>query len=189
MHRVAVVSGLKLMPPRYDDDCDGRFSTRDGSIGALLNPGAGVSSPPMLLGALPFVLYLQALRENPAAVARRGLLVSSLSLSSCCRSAAHHVLDINLGRALREAAFNVTSSWRTGLAASSIAGWGSFASGCSFSSCSSAALQGRPHDRKIFHYRDPVSDGEGQMTPDPSAWDIHQHLQRPADYREVKIQS
>ena len=44
----------------------GGFSTRDGSIGALLNPGAEVIITCfMLLGALPFVLYLQALRGKP----------------------------------------------------------------------------------------------------------------------------
>ena len=66
------------------------------TIGALLNPGAEVIITCfMLLGALPFVLYLQALRGKPLLLWRMFLrcsLVFSSSLSSCCRSPPlHHI--------------------------------------------------------------------------------------------------
>ena len=116
----------------------GGFSTRDGSIGALLNPRVEVIITCfMLLGALPFVLYLQALRGKPLLLWRDNqvrwffFIVAFFVLSV---TAAHHINnDINLGRALREAAFNVTSIMTgTGYASANYAGWGSFATGVFF---------------------------------------------------------
>ena len=116
----------------------GGFSTRDGSIGALMNPRAEVIITCfMLLGALPFVLYLQALRGKPLLLWRDNqvrwffFIVAFFVLSV---AAAHHINnDINLGRALREAAFNVTSIMTgTGYASANYAGWGSFATGVFF---------------------------------------------------------
>ena len=49
----------------------GGFSTRDGSVGAFLNPSVEIIITCfMILGALPFVLYLQAVRGKPLVIFR-----------------------------------------------------------------------------------------------------------------------
>jgi trk system potassium uptake protein TrkH len=116
----------------------GGFSTRDGSIGAFFNPSAEVIiNGFMLLGALPFVLYLQVLRGKPLLLWRDNqvrwffLIVAFFVLSV---TITHYINnDINIGRALREAAFNVTSIITgTGYSSANYAGWGSFATGVFF---------------------------------------------------------
>ena len=116
----------------------GGFSTRDGSVGAFLNPGAEIIITCfMLMGALPFVLYLQALRGKPLLLWRDSqvrwffYIVAFFVLSV---TVAHHLNnDINFGRALREAAFNVTSIMTgTGYASANYAAWGTFATGVFF---------------------------------------------------------
>ena len=116
----------------------GGFSTRDGSIGAFANPTAEIIITCfMFLGALPFVLYLQAIRGRPFLLWRDQqvrwffLIVAFFILSV---TSAHYTNnDISLGQALREAAFNVTSIMTgTGYASANYAGWGSFATGVFF---------------------------------------------------------
>ena len=116
----------------------GGFSTRDASIGAFLNPAVEVIITCfMLLGALPFVLYLQAVRGKPIMLVRDTqvrwffwvvvFFILTVTL-------AHNVNnDIHLGRALRESAFNVVSIITgTGYSSANYAGWGHFATGIFF---------------------------------------------------------
>lgn len=116
----------------------GGFSTRDGSIGAFLNPNAEIIITFfMLSGALPFVLYLQAVRGKPMLLLRDdqvrwflcivGGIVLAVTLAHALRN------DIGLLRALRESAFNTISIMTgTGYSSANYAGWGSFATGIFF---------------------------------------------------------
>ncbi|PPR10322.1 MAG: Trk system potassium uptake protein TrkI [Alphaproteobacteria bacterium MarineAlpha11_Bin1] len=116
----------------------GGFSTRDGSIGAFVNPSAEIIITSfMLLGALPFALYLQALRGKPLLLWRDNqvrwffLIVAFFVMAV---TVAHYIKnDINIFQALRESAFNVTSIITgTGYSSANYASWGSFATGVFF---------------------------------------------------------
>ena len=116
----------------------GGFSTRDGSIGAFANPTAEIIITCfMLLGALPFVLYLQAVRGKPMMLLRNNqvrwffwivvFFVLSVTLAHNLNN------DISIGRAARESAFNVISIITgTGYSSANYAGWGAFAAGVFF---------------------------------------------------------
>ena len=116
----------------------GGFSTRDGSIGAFLNPSAEIIITVfMLSGALPFVLYLQALRGKPFLLMRDDQVrwfLSIVIIVILAVAIAHEMRnDIGFGRALRESAFNTVSIMTgTGYASANYAGWGSFATGVFF---------------------------------------------------------
>lgn len=111
----------------------GGFSTRDGSVGAFLNPLVEIIITCfMVLGALPFVLYLQAVRGKPLVILRDNQvrwffwIVTFFVLSV---TIAHHANnDIGIFRALRESAFNVVSIITgTGYATKDFSAWGPFA--------------------------------------------------------------
>lgn len=116
----------------------GGFSTRDGSVGAFLNPNAEVIITVfMFLGALPFVLYLQAVRGKPLMLLRDDQVrwfIWVVVVFVLAVAIAHHINnDIGIGRALREAAFNTISIMTgTGYSSANYAGWGSFATGVFF---------------------------------------------------------
>lgn len=116
----------------------GGFSTRDGSIGAFANPTAEIIITCfMLLGALPFVLYLQAVRGKPMMLLRDNqvrwffwivvFFILSVTLAHNLNN------DISIGRAARESTFNVISIITgTGYSSANYAGWGAFATGVFF---------------------------------------------------------
>jgi trk system potassium uptake protein len=116
----------------------GGFSTRDGSVGAFLNPTVEVIITCfMLLGALPFVLYLQAVRGKPLILFRDNQVrwfFWIVVFFIIAVAVAHHINnDINIGRAVRESAFNVVSIMTgTGYSSANYAGWGAFATGVFF---------------------------------------------------------
>ena len=116
----------------------GGFSTRDASVGAFANPRAEVIITVfMLSGALPFVLYLQAVRGKPLLLLRDDQVRWFLGVvaATILSVATAHELnnDIGIGRALRESAFNTVSVMTgTGYASANYAGWGSFATGVFF---------------------------------------------------------
>lgn len=116
----------------------GGFSTRDASVAAFLNPSAEVIITVfMLSGALPFVLYLQALRGRPMMLWRDDQvrwffsIVAAVILSV---SVAHELSnEVGFGRALRESAFNTVSVMTgTGYSSANYAGWGAFSTGMFF---------------------------------------------------------
>ena len=116
----------------------GGFSTRDGSIGAFGNANAEVVITCfMILGALPFVLYLQAVRGKPMMILRdkqvRWFFWIVIFFVLAVTLAHQTNNDINSGRALREAGFNVISIMTgTGYASANYAAWGAFATGVFF---------------------------------------------------------
>ena len=116
----------------------GGFSTRDASVGAFGNPVAEVIITVfMLLGALPFVLYLQAMRGRPLDLFRDTQVrwfFSIVAISILAVAVAHDFNnDIGLGRALRESAFNTVSIMTgTGYASADYASWGGFSAGVFF---------------------------------------------------------
>ena len=116
----------------------GGFSTRDGSVGAFLNPTAEIIITCfMLMGGLPFVLYLQAVRGKPMMLLRDSQVRTFLAVVVffiLAVAIAHELNnDIGIGRALRESAFNTVSIMTgTGYASANYAGWGGFATGVFF---------------------------------------------------------
>lgn len=116
----------------------GGFSTRDASIGAFLNPNAEIIITIfMLSGALPFVLYLQAIRGKPMMLFRDdqvrwffGIVIGVILAVAIAHGVNN---DIGIGRAMRESAFNTVSIITgTGFTSANYAGWGSFATGVFF---------------------------------------------------------
>ena len=116
----------------------GGFSTRDGSIGAFHNSTAEIIIICfMLIGALPFVLYLQAARGKLTAIFHdkqvRWFIWVVLFFVLMVTITHHANNDINFGKALRESAFNVISIMTgTGYSSTNYASWGSFATGVFF---------------------------------------------------------
>lgn len=110
----------------------GGYSTSDGSVGVFNNPAIDwVGTVFMILGALPFVLYLQAVRGRPMALftdtqvrwflAIVLIAVTSLSVWLVERHG-HDALT-----ALRLASFNVVSIITgTGYATTDYGGWGEY---------------------------------------------------------------
>ena len=116
----------------------GGFSTRDASVGAFANPAAEVViSVFMFLGALPFVLYLQAARGKPRLLLRddqvRWFAAIVLVLVAGVALAHHAANDVGAWRALRESAFNTLSIMTgTGYSSTDYTAWGPFAAGVFF---------------------------------------------------------
>ena len=111
----------------------GGFSTSDASVGAFANPAAEVIITVfMLCGALPFVLYLQAVRGDPGAVARNNQVRAFITIVACVVVAMTVWRVLTAGvpvfEALRSVAFNVVSIITgTGYATANYDGWGNFA--------------------------------------------------------------
>jgi trk system potassium uptake protein TrkH len=116
----------------------GGFSTRDGSVSAFANPTAElIITGFMLLGAMPFVLYLQAVRGKPFLLFRDKqvrwfiCIVIFFVIAVALPHQANN--DIGIGQAFRESAFNVISIMTgTGFSSANYATWGAFATGVFF---------------------------------------------------------
>jgi len=110
----------------------GGFSTTDGSIGAFNSSVIDwIVITGMLVGSLPFMLYLQAVRGNPLALLQDSQVRSFLGL--CLISAALMTawiffrLDAPVSTALRYAAFSTTSIITgTGFTTTPFDNWGTF---------------------------------------------------------------
>jgi len=113
----------------------GGFSTKDASVGYFDNAYAEVVIIVfMLLGALPFVVYLRVMNRNFAALYRDqqvrtyviGLVVVILGLALW----RHANSDDSFGNALRETAFNLISILTTtGFVTTNYEAWGAFPAG------------------------------------------------------------
>jgi trk system potassium uptake protein TrkH len=118
----------------------GGFSTSDLSVGAFGSAAVDyVAVVFMILGGLPFVLYLRALRGQPRALLRDSqvrwfLVIVGLSVAlMTLYLAVVRADDVGFSQALRLAAFNVVSVITgTGYATSDWGLWGSFALGAMF---------------------------------------------------------
>lgn len=111
----------------------GGYSTRDASIAyfnSTLIELIGVVF--MLLGGMPFVLYLRAIRGNPRALWRDNqvrLFLLIITVAILAIALALYVDGMGVGRALRLASFNVVSVMTgTGYATADFGAWGPFAS-------------------------------------------------------------
>ena len=116
----------------------GGFSTSDGSIGGFANPAAElIITLFMIVGGLPFVLYLQAVRGDLGALFRDSQVRVFLVIIIACIVVLgiwHHVATgAPLGQSYREVAFNVVSIITgTGYSSADYGHWGAFAVGVFF---------------------------------------------------------
>ncbi len=116
----------------------GGFSTIDGSIGGFANPAAElIITLFMIVGGLPFVLYLQAVRGRPGALLRDSQVRWFLAVVVACIAVLgiwhHQTTGAPLLRAYREVAFNVVSIITgTGYSSADYGRWGAFAVGLFF---------------------------------------------------------
>ena len=116
----------------------GGFSTRDASIGHFDNPVVEITIILfMILGALPFVLYVHAVRGNPGQLLRDSQVRWFLSVAALAVivTALWHFWenDETLVRSLRYSAFNVVSIMTgTGYTSTDYGIWGGFAMGVFF---------------------------------------------------------
>ena len=120
------------------------FDVNQGEIAGFLGPnGAGKTTTMkiitgfMLLGAMPFVLYLQAVRGKPFLLFRDKqvrwfiCIVIFFVIAVALPHQANN--DIGIGQAFRESAFNVISIMTgTGFSSANYATWGAFATGVFF---------------------------------------------------------
>ena len=111
----------------------GGFSTSDQSLRAFDNPSVEwVAVAFMLLGSLPFVLYLQVARGRPMALLGDsqvrwflGVVIVAVVIVALLFSATS---DIDIGQAIRLAVFNTVSIITgTGYATAAFDNWGGFA--------------------------------------------------------------
>jgi trk system potassium uptake protein TrkH len=111
----------------------GGFSTRDASFAHFASPAADWTAVAgMLVGSLPFVLYLRALRGDPAALARDGQVHAFFAVVAALVAATWAGLWLenryDAADALRHAAFNVISVITgTGYASADFSQWGNYA--------------------------------------------------------------
>jgi len=116
----------------------GGFSTRDASIGHFNNPAVEVSIILfMILGSLPFVLYLHAIRGNPGQLLRDSQVrwfLSVAGLAVLAMTLWHYAENTgDLLRSLRYSAFNIVSIMTgTGYTSTNYGAWGGFAMGVFF---------------------------------------------------------
>jgi trk system potassium uptake protein TrkH len=116
----------------------GGFSTSDASIGGFKNPAAEIIVTVfMIVGGLPFVLYLQAVRGEVGALYRDSQVRWFMAIVVICIAVLgiwHHVAtDASLETSYREVAFNVVSIITgTGFSSADYGGWGAFAVGMFF---------------------------------------------------------
>ena len=116
----------------------GGFSTSDYSVGGFGNPTAEIIITLfMIIGGLPFVLYLQAVRGNPGAILRDSQVRWFLNVVGFSILALftwfYMEHDVPVGDALRMVAFNVVSIITgTGYSSTDYGGWGGFALGVFF---------------------------------------------------------
>ena len=110
----------------------GGFSTSDGSIGSFNNSAIDwIIIAGMLVGGLPFVLYLQAVRGQPLAVLRDNQVQCFIGISLVAATLVTawivHQLDAPVSVAIRYATFSTTSIITgTGFTTTPFDSWGSF---------------------------------------------------------------
>ncbi len=116
----------------------GGFSTSDASIGGFDNAAAEmIVTFFMIIGGLPFVLYLKAVRGQPGALFRDSQVRCFIVVIVFCIVVLgiwhHFATGAPLGQSYREVAFNVVSVITgTGYSSADYGGWGAFAIGMFF---------------------------------------------------------
>ena len=111
----------------------GGFSTSDNSLGAFLNPGVEWTAVVfMILGSLPFVLYLQVVRGRPMAIFRDSQVRWFLTIVLALVIIVVLILSISqnfaTGQSIRLSAFNTVSILTgTGYSTAAFDNWGPLA--------------------------------------------------------------
>ena len=128
----AGMSGFDAIAHAMTTIATGGFSTYDASLAHFNSPAIEyIGVVFMLIGSMPFVLYLRALRGNAKPLFRDDqvrlfLLIVIIAILSIAYY--RYASGIEIGAALRESAFNVVSIITgTGYATADYSGWGPFA--------------------------------------------------------------
>ncbi len=131
-------SGFDAIAHAMTTIATGGFSTSDGSIGGFGNVNAEVIITIfMIVGGLPFVLYLQAVRGNPMAILRDSQVRWFITFVALCIVITvlwfYTTHDGSILSALRYVSFNVVSIITgTGYTSADYGSWGGFAMGIFF---------------------------------------------------------
>jgi len=154
---LAGMSGFDAIAHAMTTIATGGFSTVDGSIGYFNNPTIDIiATVGMIVGALPFILYLKTLQGDFQALVSDSQVQWFITLVTIVVIMAAGWLWLENGLdpvlSLRFATFNIVSIITgTGYATSDFSLWGSFAlCRSSFSLCLSAAAPGRPRAASRF---------------------------------------
>ena len=135
---IAGLDGFDSVAHAMTTIATGGFSTRDASIGHFDNLAAEIAIILfMVIGSLPFVLYLNAIRGSPGLLLRDSQVrwfLSVVTMAVLVVSLWHWAENgETLGRALRYGAFNVVSIMTgTGYSSTDYGVWGGFAMGVFF---------------------------------------------------------
>ena len=128
----AGMSGFDAIAHAMTTIATGGFSTYDASLAHFNSPAIEyIGVVFMLIGSMPFVLYLRALRGNAKPLFRDDqvrlfLLIVIIAILSIAYY--RYASGVEIGAALRESAFNVVSIITgTGYVTADYSGWGSFA--------------------------------------------------------------
>ena len=130
---LAGMTGFEAIAHAMTTIATGGFSTSDASFGHFTNPAVHwIAVVFMIVGSLPFVLYLQAVRGRPQAFWRDSQVRWFLAVLVVVIAVVAALLWSSnpgpLGTTLRLAAFNATSIITgTGYATTAYDGWGPFA--------------------------------------------------------------
>ena len=130
---LAGMSGFEAVAHSMTTVATGGFSTSDQSIGHFASPTIDlIAIVFMILGSLPFVLYLRALRGNPGALWRDSQVRWFLAIIATgvvlLATYLHFTQGSGMGRSFRLAAFSVVSMITgTGYTTANFTQWGSFA--------------------------------------------------------------
>jgi trk system potassium uptake protein TrkH len=133
---ISGMSGFDAINHAMTTVSTGGFSTHDASLGFFQNTNVDwVASAFMILGSLPFALYIRALRRDPAVLWKdsqvRAFLMFVLLASLGIGWGLHWHEDIPYGAAVHRSIFNVVSVvTTTGYANEDYQLWGPFAIGC-----------------------------------------------------------
>jgi trk system potassium uptake protein TrkH len=132
LYWVAGMGGFEAVVHAMTTIATGGFSTRDGSLGAFNSAAIEwVAVAFMILGSLPFVLYLQAVRGNPIPLIRdsqvRWFLI--IAAAAVAMMIAWQILinGVRFGEAVRFVSFNgVSIMTGTGYSSTDFGLWGAF---------------------------------------------------------------
>jgi trk system potassium uptake protein TrkH len=130
---VAGMPGFDAIAHAMTTIATGGFSTSDASLGAFATPSIEwIAVVFMIVGSLPFVLYLQAVRGRPMSLFRdtqvRWFLSIALTLVIIVVLILSFTQDFGSGQSLRLSAFNTISILTgTGYSTAAFDNWGPFA--------------------------------------------------------------
>lgn len=133
LYRVAGMPTFEAINHAMTTVATGGFSTHDRSVGVFESPWVdSIATLFMILGSLPFLLYLQALRAQPKALITDSQVRWFFGFLGVAIAATIGYLYLELDRPLLQAiiaaAFNITSIMTgTGYATEDFGQWGAFA--------------------------------------------------------------